>query len=186
MRHKCPAFERARNRATSALETAKAARAWAWATTVSPCNSLQIAEDYPYSALEIYSFDSNGNCPDAQFVSIALKARFKEQFRSCRVGPVHREEIVQSEYYFHPELGYACPAPRLRRRSRSSTPWTLSSRCTRSRGSSSWRRRSRRWALRPNSPAICFGSAGWWERAARLTYAGRSAGRWRRTHSRSR
>ena len=64
-------------------------------------HSLQIAEDYPYSALEIYSFDSNGNCPDAQFVSIALKARFKEQFRSCRVGPVHREEIVQSEYYFH-------------------------------------------------------------------------------------
>jgi hypothetical protein len=124
MRHKCPAFERARNRATSALETAKAARAWAWATTVSPCNSLQIAEDYPYSALEIYSFDSNGNCPDAQFVSIALKARFKEQFRSCRVGPVHREEIVQSEYYFHPELGYACPAPRLRREVRVAC-WSL-------------------------------------------------------------
>ena len=52
MRHKCQAFERAQNRATSALKTAKAACAWASATTVSPCNSLQIAEDYPYSALE--------------------------------------------------------------------------------------------------------------------------------------
>jgi hypothetical protein len=52
-------------------------------------------------------------------------------------------------------------------RSRSSGRGTLSSRCcTRSWGSSSSRRRSRCWASRPSSPTTCFGSAGWWERAA--------------------
>jgi hypothetical protein len=45
-------------------------------------------------------------------------------------------------------------------RSRSSGSGTRSSGCTRSRGLSSWRRRSLRWAIRPSSPTTCSGSAG--------------------------
>jgi hypothetical protein len=70
-------------------------------------------------------------------------------------------------------------------RSRSSSPAILSSGCGISRGSSLWRRRSPPLAIRACSPPTCFGSAGRRERAAMLTYAGHSAGRWRRSSSSS-
>ena len=40
----------------------------------------------------------------------------REQLSSCGVLVlIHWEEIVQSDRYFHAELGYFCPTPRLRR-----------------------------------------------------------------------
>jgi hypothetical protein len=50
-------------------------------------------------------------------------------------------------------------------RSRSSSPAIPSSGFGRSRGSSSWRRQSSPWTLRPSSPTTCSGSVGRRERA---------------------